>query len=151
MKFIEAHNQLKKNNIKEIRKNHNNSSINNLFLNKKQIDILKNNLFGENLKNKKDKKDIIKAAIKKILGKEKNRKLLEKDEKLRNLVSKCGLYTKEKLKKQKFNSKKGAITKKNKVNNNIGNSSNNKLYMTQNKSWKSKSNKILNEDNKKKK
>ena len=75
LKFIEAHNQLKKNNIKEIRKKHNNSSINNLFLNKKQIDILKNNLFGENLKNKKDKKDIIKTAIKKILGKEKNRKL----------------------------------------------------------------------------
>ena len=120
-------------------------------MNKKQIDILKNNLFGENLKNKKDKKDIIKTAIKKILGKEKNRKLLEKDEKLRNLVNKCGLYSKEKLKKQKFNSKKGAITKKNKVNNNIGNSSSNKLYMTQNKSWKSKSNKILNEDNKKKK
>ena len=65
-------------------------------------------------------------------------------------MNKCGLYTKEKLKKQKFNSKKGAITKKNKVNN-IGNCSNNKLYMTQNKSWKSKSNKILNEDNKKKK
>ena len=80
LKFIEAHNQLKKNNIKEIRKNHNNNSINNLFLNKKQIDMLKINLLGENLKNKKYKKDIIKTAIKKILEKEKNRKLLEKDE-----------------------------------------------------------------------
>ena len=113
--------------------------------------MLKINLFGENLKNKKYKKDIIKTSIKKILGKEKNRKLLEKDEKLRNLLNKCGLYTKEKTKKQKFNSKKGEITKKNKVNNNIGNHSNKALYMTQNKSWKNKSNKQLNEDNKKKK
>ena len=101
LQFIEAHNQLKKNKIKEIKKSHNNNSINNLFLNKKQIDMLKINLFGENLKNKKYKKDIIKTSIKKILGKEKNRKLLEKDEKLKNLLNKCGLYTKEKTKKQK--------------------------------------------------
>ena len=142
LKFIEAQIQLKKYNIKEIKKNHCKNSINNLLINKKQMDLFRINILEEKFNNKNSKKDIIKIIIKKIVEKEKNKEIVENDEKLKNMLKVNGLYIKDNLKKQKLSSKKnGIITKINKVNNAFTNC-NKKLNMTQTKSWKSRPQKI---------
>ena len=142
LKFIETQIQLKKYNIKEIKKNHCKNSINNLLINKKQMDLFRINILEEKFNNKNSKKDIIKIIIKKIVEKEKNKEIVENDEKLKNMLKVNGLYIKDDLKKQKLSSKKnGIITKINKVNNAFTNC-NKKLNMTQTKSWKSRPQKI---------
>ena len=106
------------------------------------MDLFRINILEEKFNNKNSKKDIIKIIIKKIVEKEKNKEIVENDEKLKNMLKVNGLYIKDNLKKQKLSSKKnGIITKINKVNNAFTNC-NKKLNMTQTKSWKSRPQKI---------
>ena len=139
---------MKKENIKKIKNSYFNYSINNLITNNKQVGIFKTYLYDGAQKKKKQQKEMLKFIIKKILGKTKNNKILEKNEKFKNWI-KNNIFNKDakkreiNLKSQKNISKKILASTKSDNSNDVINK---KLYKTQTKPWKNKSNKILNED-----
>lgn len=148
LRFIKMYCQLKKDNIKEIKTSHFNYSINNLITNNKQVGIFKTYLYDEAQKKKKLKKEMLKRIIKKLLEKAKNKKIFEKNEKIKNWI-KNNCFKKDikkrenNLKSQKLGSKK-IFPSTNSYN--INEPMNKKYYKTQTKPWKNKSNKKINED-----
>ena len=138
--------QLKKDNMKIIKSSHINNSINNLITNKKQINIFKNNLLEENQKKINYKKEIIKQIIKKLIEKEKNKNILEKNEKFKIWIKNNCLKGNDKKKKEKKNQKYESKKKLNNLNKINNNDNNKQLIGTyNNNTLKKKTNKIENE------
>lgn len=141
--------QLKKYNVNSMISSFTSNSINNLNTNKKQIKIFKDNLLEESLKKINHKKKIIKQIIKKLLEKEKNKNILNKNEKFKiwikkNCIKKDNKKVKEKnVKNQKNDSKKTFSFNTNKKDGN--NNKNLQGSSTSNNFRKNKSNKITNE------
>ena len=150
LKYIEAQYQLKKYNVKEIKKYYFNNSINNLNTNKKQINIFKTNFFSDIEKKKNHQKEMLKIIIKKLIEKEKNMNIIDKNEKVKNWIKNNYLkkenkkVKENKVKNQKYSSKKVLVTESNNAMKSINN--NNKFNITQTKSWKKKFIKTSNED-----
>ena len=138
--------QLKKDNMKIIKSSHINNSINNLITNKKQINIFKNNLLEENQKKINYKKEIIKQIIKKLIEKEKNKNILEKNEKFKIWIKNNCLKGNDKKKKEKKNQKYESKKKLNNLNTINNNDNYKQLIGTyNNNTLKKKTNKIENE------
>ena len=150
LKYIEAQYQLKKYNVKKIKKYYFNNSINNLNTNKKQINIFKTNFFSDIEKKKNHQKEMLKIIIKKLIEKEKNMNIIDKNEKVKNWIKNNYLkkenkkVKENKVKNQKYSSKKVLVTESNNAMRSINN--NNKFNITQTKSWKKKFIKTSNED-----
>ena len=146
LNLIKTKYELKKNNLKEINFSQMNNSINNLITNKKQIKLFKNNFIDEKAKREKNKKELGKQIIKKLIEKEKIKNILERNEKFKKWIKNC-LKKEDKKKKEKINNQKNKSKKEFSTNNK-------KLNTHQDKSTKNKTNKISNQDklkNKKKK
>ena len=138
--------QLKKDNMKIIKSSHINNSINNLITNKKQINIFKNNLLEENQKKINYKKEIIKQIIKKLIEKEKNKNILEKNEKFKIWIKNNCLKGNDKKRKEKKNQKYESKKKLNNLNTINNNDNYKQLIGTyNNNTLKKKTNKIENE------
>jgi len=114
---------LKKHNLKEIKVSYLNNSINNLITNKQEIRIFKNNLIDEIQKKINGKKETLKKIIEKLIEKDKNKSILNKNEKFqiwlkKNNKSKEHMKKKEKSHKNiKEIGKKGLSIKDNNLNN----------------------------------
>ena len=145
LRILSTQNNLKKHNLKEINMSHFSNSINNLITNKQEIKIFKSNFINEVQNKINKKKEMLKQIIKKLIEKDKNKNILNKNEKfqiwIKNNCTKEDKRKKEKnLKNQKQGSKKGLP-----INNN--NMNNKKLLASQTKYGKFRNNKT-NEDEK---
>ena len=144
LRIIRTQYNLKKHNLKEINMSHFSNSINNLITNKQEIKIFKTNFINEVQNKINKKKEMLKQIIKKLIEKDKNKNILNKNERFqiwtKNNCTKEDKRKKDKnLKNQKQGSKKGLP-----INNNINNK---KTMASQTKYGKFKNNK-LNEDDK---
>ena len=93
---------------------------------------------------------MLKIIIKKLIEKEKNMNIIDKNEKVKNWIKNNYLkkenkkVKENKVKNQKYSSKKVLVTESNNAMRSINN--NNKFNITQTKSWKKKFIKTSNED-----
>ena len=143
LRIIRTQYNLKKHNLKEINMSHFSNSINNLITNKQEIKIFKTNFINEVQNKINKKKEMLKQIIKKLIEKDKNKNILNKNERfqiwIKNNCSKEDKRKKDKnLKNQKQGSKKGLP-----INNNMNNK---KLVASQTKYGKFKNNKLNEED-----
>ena len=143
LRIIRTQYNLKKHNLKEINMSHFSNSINNLITNKQEIKIFKTNFINEVQNKINKKKEMLKQIIKKLIEKDKNKNILNKNERfqiwIKNNCIKEDKRKKDKnLKNQKQGSKKGLP-----INNNMNNK---KLVASQTKYGKFKNNKLNEED-----
>jgi hypothetical protein len=143
LRIIRTQYNLKKHNLKEINMSHFSNSINNLITNKQEIKIFKTNFINEVQNKINKKKEMLKQIIKKLIEKDKNKNILNKNERfqiwIKNNCTKEDKRKKDKnLKNQKQGSKKGLP-----INNNMNNK---KLVASQTKYGKFKNNKLNEED-----
>ena len=152
LRMLKTQYNLKRDNLKEITSSYFNNSINNLYTNKQEIKIFKLNFIDEIQKKINKNKEALKQIIKKLLEKEKNKGILEKNERYQiwiknNIKKKDDKKKKDKnLKIHKQNSKKVLVINNKKITNSQIKSGKNKLNKTNNEDkGKSKSkNKIKN-------
>ena len=144
LRIIRTQHNLRKHNLKEIKLSHFSNSINNLITNKQEIKIFKTNFINEVQNKINKKKEMLKQIIKKLIEKDKNKNILNKNEKFQIWIkNNCLKEDKRKrdknLKNQKQGSKKGLP-----INNN--NMNNKKFIASQTKYGKFRNNKLNEED-----
>ena len=144
LRIIRTQHNLRKHNLKEIKLSHFSNSINNLITNKQEIKIFKTNFINEVQNKINKKKEMLKQIIKKLIEKDKNKNILNKNEKFQIWIkNNCMKEDKRKrdknLKNQKQGSKKGLP-----INNN--NMNNKKFIASQTKYGKFRNNKLNEED-----
>ena len=143
LKLIKTQYNLKKHNLREIKMSHFSNSINNLITNKQEIKVFKTNFINEVLNKINKKKEMLKHIIKKQVEKDKNKNILNKNERfqiwIKNNCTKDDKRKRDKnLKNQKQGSKKGLP-----INNNTNNK---KLMLSQTKYGIFKNNKLNDDD-----
>jgi hypothetical protein len=143
LRIIRTQYNLKKHNLKEINMFHFSNSINNLITNKQEIKIFKTNFINEVQNKINKKKEMLKQIIKKLIEKDKNKNILNKNERfqiwIKNNCTKEDKRKKDKnLKSQKQGSKKGLP-----INNNMNNK---KIIPSQTKYGKFKNSKSNDDD-----
>jgi hypothetical protein len=123
LRIIKTKLSLKKHNLKEIKANYLNNSINNLITNKQEVKIFNNNLIGEIEKKNIEKKEELKKIIEKLIENKKNKSELNKNERFKIWLQKNN-KAKELIKKKEKShknikeiGKKGFTIKDNNLNN----------------------------------